>query len=573
MISAGNFLPRLRRSEAVAEAAGAARGGWLAEEWRQLSENAAAVRRALPRFIFYYLCTIYAILALLVWWVPPCDFDTMSSYLARIQLERIGPLRETGTLALQYIFPKFFDYLHAPLLDWGWFITLPNFALFTATLAVVIRHLPPAVSARFILGLAIACPVMVTVTAAKNDISLAWLGLLCWFWIYYSRPEKPWYLAGVMLLAAMMIGTKWHGLALAPMLAALAAVRAWRERAFGWPALLLLLVAAPLAWRVSSADVYLDNLRVEGKLCPTPDFLNSQVNIPRNLWSFASNQALETLEVPFYCSDAYLHTKFWPRLKRWTMNGKAWNYMVMPYSDLAVFGWPMLAMIAGAIAALCSRQVPAPVRACAGLCLAYFAVLLVNFNYHTWINRYFLPVYVFGLVPSAYLAQRIALRGVCRWAFYAYLIFVSAQSTLLGGEKRLLPFNLFVAEDGQFVPYEPIFADKLDRDALYFHLRSGHVPHYRICRERMKSHHQLLIVNSLPSQEVPFLYPFIRGRTGFNTRVVNLWHGQAVPDLQKFDFVLAFPGKQDPQQLDPQGFELLFENPSFACYERKAASD
>ena len=569
MISTANFLVRLRRSEAVVHTAAGATGGWLAEEWRQLSENAAAVRRALPKFVFYYLCAIYAILALLVWWVPPCDFDTMTSYLARIQLERIGPLRETGTLELQYIFPKFFDYLHAPLLDWGWFITLPNFALFTATLVVVVRHLPPAVSARFISGLAIAAPVIAAVTSAKNDVTLGLIGLLCWFWIYYSRPEKPWYLPGVLLLAAMLVGTKWHGLALAPMLGGLAVVRAWRERAFGWPAFLLLLVALPLAWRVSSADVYLENLQHEGSICPTPDFLNYKVGIRRNLWVFGVNNVLETFEVPFYCSDAYLHTKMWPRLQRWTKTGKAWNYLILPNADLSVFGLPMLLVIAGAAAALLMRQLPTPVRACALVSLVYCAVLLLCLNYTAWINRYFLPTYLFGLIPSAYLAQRVTLKGLWKWAFYSYLMFVSAHATFFHQQKRLVPFDMYVANDGVFNHYKSIFADKFDRDALYFHLATGHLQPYQLCRERMKSHHNLLVVNSFKDNNVPFLYPFIRGRTGYNTRIVNLWNGQTVPgDLRKFDFVMSFG-----ETLDPQGFEPLFRDKNISLYERKETEE
>jgi hypothetical protein len=541
--------------------------GWLGAEFRRLCDNAAAVRQAMPRFIFVYLCGVYLVLALLVWWVPACDFDSMTSYLARIQLERIGPLRETGTLEIQYLFPKFFDYLHAPFLDWGWFTTLPNFALFTAMLVAAVWRLPTAVAVRFILGLAICSPVLVTVTAAKNDITLALLGMLCWFWIYYARTDRPWYLAVAMLLVSALAGTKWHGLVLAPMLAALAGIQVLRARALSRAAMLTLLLALPLAWYVSSASVYVENLRCEGTICPRPDFLTEQVSIRRNLWAFGTNNLLETFEIPFYCADTFLHGEIWKVLKWATKNGKAWNYAVMPNTHVTVYGFPLLAVIAASLAALVLRNVPRSVRACGLLSVAYCAVLLCCFRYSTWYGRYFLPTYVFGLIPFAFLARQFVLSGPWRWTFYAYLIFVSAQSTLLNQEKRLLPFTLYMAEADQFASYKTIFADRFDRDALYFHVWTGHLKPYQILRDRMSSRHRLLIVNYLEGNNVPFLYPYIRGREGYNTRIVNLRRGQAIPeDAQRdFDFVLAFAG-----EFRQAGFAELCRIPEIAVYENTA---
>jgi hypothetical protein len=514
--------------------------------------------------IFYYLCAIYLLLALLVWWVPACDFDTMTSYLTRIPLERIGPLREVGTLELQYLFPKFFDYLHAPLLDWGWFTTLPNFALFTAVVIAVIWRFPTAMAVRFILGLAICSPVLATVTSAKNDVTLGLIGLLCWFWIYYADVERPWYLPVAMLLAAALVGTKWHGLVLAPAFGFMAGIRVVRERALRWAPILLSITALPFAWYVSSADVYLENLQHEGAICPPPDFLKQPVRVGRNVWSFGTNQVLETFEIPFYCADAYLHTKMWPLLKRVTKGGKAWNYTVMPNSQLAVFGLPLLLTLAASLAALCIRRVPSHVRACALLSVYYCAVLLTCFDYSTWINRYFLPTYLFGLVAAAFLTQRIALRGICKPAFYAYLIFVSLQSALLNAEKRVFSFNMYIADADRFESYATIFAHKFDRDALYFHIWTGYLPPYRIWQERVHSHNRVLIVNTKTGNDVPFLYPFVRGRSGYNTRVVNLRRGQAIPsELQEFDFILAFPG-----DFSPPGFTALFQHPEIVLYER-----
>ena len=543
-------------------------GGWLAEELRQWKINVAQVRRSLPKVLLGYLCLVYMALALLVWWVPANDFDTMSSYLARIQLERIGPLRETGTLELQYIFPKFFDYLHAPLLDWGWFTTLPNFALFTIVMAVAIRRFSTAMAVRFILGLAISAPVLVAVTSAKNDITVGLFGLLCWFWIYYAKPERAWYLTGVLLLVSMLVGTKWHGLALAPMFAALAALRIWRERALTWSAVCLLLVAAPLAWRLSSADVYFENLQREGSICPSPAYVQQDVNVPRNLWAFASNQVLETFEVPFYLADAYLHTDFWSLLQRLTKGAKLWTYAILPNSHVAAFGAPLLLVILASFHSLLTLKTPPAIRASAFLAIAYGVLILERFDYTTGLNRYFLPCYLFGLVPAAHLLQQKTLRGIWRWAFYSYMVVVSAHAILFNQEKQLAPLNVYNPESRQFFYYPTIFVDGLDRDSLYCQVWSGYKPIYKQFRDRVKSHHQLLIVNSMTNGRVPFIYPFIRGRSAANTRVVNARAGQSPPrNLQRFDFVVAFWG-----EFNEPGFTQWLSGMDIAIYAREGGS-
>jgi hypothetical protein len=64
---------------------------------------------------------------------------------------------------------------------------------------------------------------------------------------------------------------------------------------------------------------------------------------------------------------------------------------------------------------------------------------------------------------------------------------------------------------------------------------------------------------------VPFIYPFIRGRSGNNTRIVNTKRGQSIPsDLEKYDFVVAFPG-----EFAQPGFKLWLEAMDIKIYERE----
>jgi hypothetical protein len=538
--------------------------GRAPSEFQHLCAKAVAVRQALPKFIYFYLCAIYLTMALLVWWVPACDFDTMTSYLARIHLERIGPLRETATLEIQYLFPKFFDYLHAPFLDWGWFTTLPNFALFTAVLVAAVWKLPTEMAGRFILGLAISAPILTAAMSAKNDITLALLGVLCWFWIYHARPSSPWYLAVVMLLAAALIGTKWHGLVLAPVFAAMAGIEVVRRRALTRFSIIVLMACFPLAWYASSASVYLENLQYEGALCPTPDYLVVHPSVAKNLWAFASNTVLETFELPFYWVDAQLGGRIWPVLNKVVCNSKAWNYVALPNSHVHVFGLPLLIVFGAALVAVFKRGTPWSIRCAGAVAAGYGAIVLVLFPYSTWINRYFLPTYVFGLLAFVYLVQSVRLRGALRWGFFAYLIFVSLYTMIFNQHMRLVHARLYAAEANTVMETSSIFADGWDRDALYFHLWSGHLAPYRIFREQVRSHHRLLIVNHLKGNNVPFIYPFVRGRTGANTRIINLRRGQSIPEdaTNEFDFVLTYGG-----EFTQSGFAALFASREIALYE------
>jgi hypothetical protein len=528
---------------------------------RQLRE----LRQALPAWLSAYLSAIGLLMALLMWWMPVSDYDSWTSYLARIYLERMGPLRETATLELQYQFPKFFDYLHAPLLDWGWFQTLPTFTLFSVLVASVIWRFPTPMAARLLLGLAISAPVLCAVTSAKNDLAFAIFTFLCWLWIFEARTDAPWYMAVGMLLIAAMIGTKWHSFFVAPPLACMLAARVIRRRAWSLPNAFLLCCALPLAWYISSADVYLENLRLEGSICPKADYLVVAVRPLRNLASFTVNGVLETFEVPFYFCDCYCFGgKLWPLLQSASWHGKNWNYAIMPNCQLAVFGFPILAVLVCSVVAACRRTAPVAIRAAALIALIYAAACLCSFHYESKLNRYFLTTYLLGLVPTAYLLQSYQPRGLWRKACCAYLIFVSLHAMLFNHERLLVPFKRYTAETLQSYNYPSLFVDLGDRDMLYFHVWEGHRHPYRVFRESVRSYHRVLIVNGHHGNDVPFLGPFVRHHHQPTTRVVSPRFGQAVPDRlsERFDYVLAFRS-----QVDDVGFRSIYDSDDVRLYQ------
>ncbi|HVX10308.1 MAG TPA: hypothetical protein VHC22_03965 [Pirellulales bacterium] len=524
-----------------------------------------AVRQLIPGWLCVYLCAVYIVLGLLVWWMPADDYDSMVYYLARIRLERIGPLRETATLEVEYLFPKFFDYLHTPLLDWGWFTTLPNFALFSATVVAIVWWLPSRMAVRIVLGLAACSPVLLNITSAKNDVTVALLAFLGWLWIFYANPKAAWYPAGGLLLAAMIVGTKWHGLLLAPLLLVLLGIEVVKARNFRPATWALVLGSLPLAWFVSSADVYLQNRLIDGAFCPVPQCMHQEIDVRRNIVAFASNSLLETLEVPFYVADTRLHGKLWQWLMRVTLGSKCWTYAIMPTTHICVYGVTILIVIASAGIAACAPRTPWPVRAAALLSIVYCAAMLSRFYYCDLVNRYFLTTYIVGLVPCSYLAQFVPRTRALRWAFYAYLVFVSLQSVLLNQEKRLLPFTRYVAFEDRFERLAPLYHNLFDREALQFHLWEGHLFPYRVLRQFVREEERLLIVNCHTNGvDGPFLYPFLEGRTGKNTRIVNLRFGQTVPRdaAQQFDYMLVFKGRRGDADFVP-----LYEDPEVSIYQ------
>ena len=506
------------------------------------------LRRASP-VMFAMLSGVYLALLLLAIWVPANDFDTMSSYLCAVKLEEFGPIRQTATMEMQYVFPRFFDRLHAPFLKLGWFHAFPTFALFTACVALVVGAFERPVPARWLLGLAAAAPVLVGVTSAKNDLALALFAFLAWYAIHSLRPSAAWYPAVCLLASAALVGTKWFGLLVAPLLLGCLGWQLARERAITRRAVLVTLLALPALWWVSSAETYLDNLRYDGQLCPVPP-IPDHLRMPpggfaRNAASFAVNNALETFEVPLYVADyKYLDGRLWPHLKRLTFDGKAYTYAVAPHSHIAAFGFPMLLVVGACVVAVVRRGVPGPVRASAAVALVYLVCCFESFAYSTWVNRYFLVTYVMGLLPLAHLTAAWRPGRAVRLLLAGWVAFVCYQSLAWNMEKPLVKRNLYYANVNQRYEKPSIFPRLADRDRLYYVVWTGHEYVHDYLRANVAPADPLLIVNRYARDGVPFLYPHLKDRRPENTLIVSDRFGQAPPPgfEDRFEFVMVFDG-------------------------------
>jgi hypothetical protein len=535
-----DFLPR--RGPGLEKARGAA-------AFRSFVGRLGDIRRISPGWLFWLLVAEYVLLFLLALWVPGNDFDSMSSYVARIKFAEWGPLRQTNTLEIQYLFPTFFDFLHTPFLNYGWFTSFPNFALFTAAIVAAVCLFEARVAARWILLMASAAPVLATVTALKNDISVALIGFLGWAIVFFMRPTSVFPATALTAIAAL-IGTKWHGFFVAGPLFVCLIVRAWRERAtaLSFRAALAVAAATPLLFWVSSASVYLDNLRHEGQLCPRPPYLqNPHVDPLRNAKAFVMANAVETFELPLYYADKeWMHGDLFPRVQEWTLDSKAFTYLVSPNSHFAAFGLPILLVVIGSFVVLFKRNVPGPVRASAAIALFYLCACLKSFPYNDWVARYFLTTYVLGAAPLAYMIASWRLPRPIRWAVWAWVLVVGFQSLAWNLEKPLVRREVFYANERitrQFDSIWPAILDG-DRERLYFLVWKGHEAVRNYMHANVSLCHHLAIINRYQGGEVPWLWPHIKERKPALTLIVNDRYGQTLPPgfEERFEWIMVHNG-------------------------------
>jgi hypothetical protein len=503
-----------------------------------------------------YLAAAYALMLLLAFWVPGNDFDSMTSYITRIKLEQLGPLRETATLEVQYIFPKSFDYLHAPFLRWGYFTVFPSFALFHVLLAILALGFRPRIALAALYLVGICQPILVGATALKNDLALGVFALVAW-WLIFYLPKSPFYMAACGLALATLVGTKWHGFLLAGPLGLCWLWQLGFGRKCSWAGLWVLACSLPVLWVVGSGNVYVDNLRHEGSLFPRPDF--AQVwppNFPTNLYRFAVTTALETFEVPIALADRKLRGTIWPHLQALTGGSKAWDYALLPSPLLSVFGVSILVVIAACAVSIFRRRCPRPVRAGAVIALVYLALSLAVLRHLSSQNRYFIPTYVLGVLPTAYVASELGIlrvllqRRLLRWALAAYLVVSVGHVLLFTAEKPLLSFWVYKARDRQYVRMESIFSRFWDREAFYLESWKGYRDTFDFVRSQILPSDGLLVVNRATGNDAPYLYPFIMHRSAANTRVVSDRFGYRLdPDYpDTFKYVLVYRGElEDPR--------------------------
>jgi hypothetical protein len=503
-----------------------------------------------PAYVRTYLGLYFFILFLLMFWVPGNDFDTMSSYIARIKLEEFGDLHQTATFELQYLFPKFFDYLHKPFLELSYFTTFPNFAL--ALVALLVLALTMNFKERKIaLAFVMACPpILLAMTSLKNDLALGCFAVLAWYCIFI-RPNSVTYLAFSLLALCALVGTKWHGLFIVLPLGVGLVFQLIRTRRPDIKAIAVALLMSPSYWLVSSAGVYFDNLSRYGSPTPVPTYLRGQMvplsHLPLNIYQFMSSTFMDTFDIPLYLIDSHLQWKIWSYLEEITAGGRGHGYAFVVNSCVGGFGILLLFVLGSAVHSLVRRKDPLAVRAAAATALCYTILVLASIEYSSWINRYFLPSFMLGLIPAVRLVERLKLPRFAVPFIITYAFVMSLQALLLNQEKFLVPVTNYTL-DGFHYKYPAIYHDLLKRDRLYFNVWSGYVHIYEELSKEVQPSDGLIVYNpSVGGENPPFLYPLIKDRSPANTRVINVrnggqWDASLCPD---FRYVLVYKGRLD----------------------------
>jgi hypothetical protein len=524
-----------------------------------IQEQFKDVKFELGNVLFYLFVGIYVLNAMSMFWMPVNDYDTMSSYLARIKLEEFGPLRDTATLDIQYLFPKFFDYLHAPFLKLGYLMTFPNFFLFSLVLFILIRQFP-AKQAAWGLILLFFCPaVLMTIASAKNDISLGLLGFLAWYAIA-SYKESPFYVAISLSLIAMLIGTKWHGWVLAGPLSVYLLWNVILQKKAGLKKVLIAIPFIPLFAIFSSAQVYLTNYQEFGTLMPRPDYLKAHVNIVSNFVDVFVSSLLDTIDPPIHVMENILYNQVSTFDYGFNKHPES---LLRGSSDFNACGILLLIEIVGAGIALFKRNIRFEVRVAALLTLLYFIVITCTFNYTTYRNRYYLASYVLGIIPMIALLAQTPPRRYSGLLVTIFIVFFS-YAVLFNGERRLVGFQL--NENGKTSPMHNTYKKLLYRDQLYFNMWTGYLNIFDFMQAHIKPNQSLMIIN-FAHDDVPFIYPLIKDRDRANTGIINVRDNpQSIifthPEQIKSDFVMTFRKPFNNQQ-----YKLSYDHENKQCKE------
>jgi hypothetical protein len=502
---------------------------------------------SLHRIPRVYLTCYILVLFLIVFWIPGNDYDSMTSYIARIKLEEFGPLRETATLEIQYLFPKFFDYLHAPLLKWGYFTTLPSFLLFLLVPCLGLLCLARFPQYLFLAFILTAQPILLAAASLKNDLAVGAFAFAAWWWIATQRRSAA-YLPVSLLLFCALAGTKWQGAFAILPLSVFLLIRLCKTHRPSMLSLLLCVLCLPVFYLVSSADVYLANILYSQTPTPTPAWLAGQTHglseLPVNLARFLVATVEDTFDLPFYFIDINSGWHIWPWLTYLSFGGKFYDYTVLTNSQhMSIFGLPLIVVMACSIFILLQRHQPLSVYAAAGTCLVYTLLILIFVRYDTWINRYFIPSFLLGLIPTCRLLGKSKWRVPILWILMIFGLINSLQTLFLDEERLLVPFTQRFA-DGHFYENDPIYSRLLDRDNLYFEDWSGYWSIYQFFKSEVHVSDSLLFLNKATGGDVPFIYPFLRDREASNTRIINERYGKTWNHAftDQFEYVMVYRG-------------------------------
>jgi hypothetical protein len=419
--------------------------------------------------------------------------------------------------------------------------------------------------------------VMAGVASLKNDLPLGAFALLAWALIAFGR-KSTLYPAFCLCALAMLVGTKWTGVVLAAPLGLYLLWRCVRERMATLPALVAIVLCVPLLWWFSSAGDYISNYLRFGTPAPSPswyaNFSGGFAGLPGNLYRFVTTNFLDTFDPIAVGLDTFLKGQIWDAQVQATMHGKQIGYMAFnPSSTVATWGVAVLLVTGCCVAVLFSRTAPASIKIAAATALFYAGVLLFTFNYNTWINRYFIPAYVLGLLPTATCLAKLKIGRIAQLGAFAYMCFVSLHVLLFDYERNLVTTWVRSNDTKSSFVMEPFYAFShlLDRDRLYFLGSRDNAEVYEAVRAAVDEGEGLAIFNGARGGDVPFLYPFIMRRDAANTFVINERYGQAWSHALCADvsYVLAYKARlTDPSYKKIYDFR---ERGETTLYERTGA--
>lgn len=531
----------------------------------RFKETIFQVKKSIPIWFFYYLIFYLLALFLLVFYVPGNDYDTMSSYIARIKLEEFGSLKETGTLEIQYIFPRFFDYLHKPFLELGYFTTLPNFLLFLIFIFVLFYYHSSYLYFFFIILIFSSSAILITITALKNDVSLALLLFLGWFIICHYK-NKSWYLTLCMLIIAAMVGTKWHGIITGGLLIIPMLYRIYIDKLINRSAIAILVLFLPVLYWFSSADIYFDNYISYGSFTPKINYL-FQSNNPSlliNIYRFFFYNLFSNFGLLICAIDTFFHLGIWDFLIQFSGGMDYFLHtreqMLAPSSVTILFGFPILLMLIVNGYILTRSDFSFYVKGSSAIALAYFFILCSTLELSSWSMRYFLATYIMSIVPVSEFLAKLSLKKWMRQSMIIYTVLMSLYCLTFNNEKVLVNF-LWKEGEKSILQVRSIWNYINDRDALYFMNWAGYLQAFDFYRHTVKTSDSLIFFNNSQGADCPFIYPFIKDRERANTRIINTRYGQNYKDeLGKFDYIMVYRDKGEIAK-DPR-YEKVYTYPS-----------
>jgi hypothetical protein len=510
-------------------------------DWRTMRQGVGA-----------YLIFVLAVNLLICFWIGGNDYDSFAFHLVRIKLEQFGPLSETATTQIQQVFPKFFDYLHGPFLEIGYFKSLPTFALVIAVVWLIYRFEELRVAGIALVLLFSAQAFVANISTLKNDLGLALIAFLCWFAIY-RIDHRDFYVPIVTLLLCALVGTKWHGFIVAGPLGACFLYETVRRRLFSPTAAVITLAALPVYVIASSLPVYAVNVLDYGT--PFPRNALNQYDpgfrtLLRNTFTIVGLSVIDTFTIPIYYLDNFLHGRLFTKIDQLFPGGKLQGFAIMPSTIINVWGYVLPLQFGACVLVALRRDFDRSLRTAAGIALLFFVVVEWQSINNDLFNRYLLTTFVLGLLPTAHLIARFRLPHAAAYLAIGYMVIVSAHAMLMHHERPLVPLRVFYPKSPVSIQEWPsIWTNIRDRELLQFGMWSGYRMAFIEFRNRVKISDGLTIINGGDDVRVPFLYPFIARREPANTRIVNL-RGKAAPPVRTH-FILTFAYKlTDPLYRD-----------------------